>query len=91
MRADTLYAVEVLPNNVKYYGIEDITSPSDSETIVAIPLNQLKELMEFASEKHEYTRSVSIFDIKTKDEDTLNKELGQVFETIDTILTKTRK
>jgi hypothetical protein len=46
--------------------------------------------MELASENHEFTRSISIFDIKTKDEDELDREIEQVFETIDTILAKTR-
>lgn len=90
MRADTLYAVEVLPNNVRYYGTEDVTQPGSATEIVAIPLDQLKELMELASENHEFTRSISIFDIKTKDEDELDREIEQVFETIDTILAKTR-
>ena len=91
MRADTLYAVEVMPNNVKYYGVEHVGFPNDEEAIVSIPLAQLKELMEFASETHSFTRSMSIYDLKVNElGDIDDEDMQNLFDTIDTVLEKTR-
>lgn len=90
MKAEILYGVEVAPQNVKYYGVEVVTSPKEQEPMVKIPMAWLKELMTYASETSEFTTTASVYDVKYETDEQLEKECEAVYNVINTILEKTR-
>lgn len=89
MTLDTLYSIEVMPGNVRYYGVEVLPFHKGEEPVVAIPLKDLMEIMCFASETGEVVKSASIYDIEEGlDDDEMNKRMDDTQEAIRTILEK---
>lgn len=89
MTADTLYAIEVMPNNVRYYGVETMCSRNDEEVLVAIPQKDLMEIMKFASETGEVVQTLSIYDVEDNlSEEEFNGAMEAIERTIKTILDK---
>lgn len=93
MRADTMYSVEVAPNNVKYYGIEvemEMGVKDFRDGVAKIPMKQLLELMEYASETHEAVLSASIHTLPSIDGNVDNIMFNETMQLIDNVLVKTR-
>ena len=92
--ADTLYSVEVLPNCVKYYGVEldkEFDEDGNAIEIAKIPTYMLKELMKYASENHEYIVTATIHNnLPFVSDEQTDKEIEETMELISEILKKTR-
>lgn len=93
MRADTLYSVEVAPNNVKYYGIEIEMEPGITDFkdgVAKIPMKQLLELMEYASETHEALLSATVHTLPLVNGDVDKTLFVETMTLIENMLEKTR-
>ena len=88
MTVDTLYSVEVLPNTVRYYGVENVPKKLYEETEVIIKLSDLMEIMKYASENHEVLKTISTLDIDENDEDELARKQDEAELAIQAILKK---